>query len=158
MVDWPSQTQAACWAAFSCLSDTSVLLSPQNQLSMKTRLAKHSDSSELSHYFTCVDTAQWADSVLSVHSIWDYTCRLWCSAFCLHTVCLVLARPFSSPSLPLPPSTIKCRGITYSHQVVPPQPCSQTGRSVNGEPTWWPCLGYCRNILLPSNLKTASAV
>lgn len=91
---------------------------------MKTRLVKHSDSSELSQYFTCVDAAQWADSVLSVHSIWDYTSHLWCSAFCLHTMCLVLARLFSSPSLPLPPSTIKCRGITYSHHVVPPQPCN----------------------------------
>lgn len=54
--------------------------------------------------------AQWADSVLRVHNIWDYISHLWCSAFCLHTVCLVLDRPFSSPGLP--PSTIKCRGIT----------------------------------------------
>lgn len=150
MVDWPFQMQAAFWAAFPCLSDTSVLWYPQNQLSMKVRLAKHSDLSELSVFHLCRCCT---DSVLSVHSFWGYT-SFSDAQPSVSTQC-AWSYTDPSPSLPLPPSSVKCRGISCSATSTM-QP--QTRCSVNGKPTWWLDLGYCRKTLLLSNLKTASAV
>lgn len=50
--------QAAWQASNSLVSNTSVLLTPQNRLSVKTWSAKYSDVSKLSQYFTYVEAIQ----------------------------------------------------------------------------------------------------
>lgn len=104
-------------SCFPGLSSTSPHLSPRKRLSVKTRLAKHSDVCQNSPNISPV-------SMLPNEQI---QCCL-CSPF------PILNLPSSPtvpgfrgtvlfPNPPLPVSTTERRGIAYGHLVMPPQLC-----------------------------------
>lgn len=137
MVNWHFQMKAACWAAFPCLSDTSVLLSPQNQLSMKTKTCSLELVRTLSEFYLCRCCSVNRFSAISAH----LGLHFWSLMFSFLSLWNV---PGFRQLLLFPKSTtsslnnqVQRNHIQASGGVIPTlQP--QTGCNVNGNP-----LGDC---------------